>query len=80
MPFLMYNFVGVMRVSNINLGFFQRINTRKTIGQRIGGAAAGGNQVLPQASAEGVAMPVNPAGLTDAEYGHLWPRYHSSSL
>ena len=76
----MSNFLGVMRVSNINPCCFQRINTRITICQRRGGEAAGGNQVPPQAPAEGVAMSVNPAGLTDAEYGHLWPRYHSSSL
>ena len=31
------------------------------------GAAVGNNLVPPQAPAEGVAMPVNSAGLTDAE-------------
>ena len=67
MPFLMSNFLGVMRVSNINPCCFQKINTRRTIGQRRGGAAAGVNQVPPQAPAEGVAMPVNPAGLIDVE-------------
>ena len=42
------------------------MNTRRTIGQRRGGAAAEVNQVPPQASPEGMAMLVNPAGLTDA--------------
>ena len=44
-----------MSVSNINYYCFQR------------SAAAGGNQVPPQAPTEGVAILVNPAGLTDAE-------------
>ena len=43
------------------------MNTRRTIGQRRGGVAAGGKQVPPQAPAEGVAMPVNQDGLTNAE-------------
>ena len=43
------------------------MNTRRTIGQRRGGAAAWGNQVLPWAPVKGVAMPVNPVGLTDAK-------------
>ena len=67
MPFLMYYFLGVMSVSNINPCCFQRMNTRRTIGQMRGGADAGGNQVPPQAPTEGVAMPVNQAGLSDVE-------------
>ncbi|XP_069155274.1 uncharacterized protein [Solanum lycopersicum] len=43
------------------------MNTWRTKGRRTGAAAARGNQNPPQAPAEGVAMPVNPAGLTDAE-------------
>ena len=39
----------------------------RTIGQRRGVAAAGNNQVQPQAQAEGVAMRVYLARLTDAE-------------
>ena len=54
-----------MRVSNINPCCFQIIKTRRTIGQRRGGVAVGDNKVPPQAPAEGVAMPVNPAGLND---------------
>ena len=46
---------------------FRKINTRRTIGQRRVGAAVGDNQVPPQAAFEGVAMPVNLVGLTDAE-------------
>ena len=53
--------------SNINLSCVKRMNIRRNIVQRRRGAAAGNNQVPPQAPAEGVAMPVNPAGLTDAE-------------
>ena len=56
-----------MSVSNINPCCFHRLNTMRNIGQRRGGAAAGGNKVQSQDLAEGVAMPVNPAGLTDAE-------------
>ena len=56
-----------MNVSNINLVVFQRMNTWRNKGRRTGAAAARGNQNPPQAPAEGVAMPVNPAGLTDAE-------------
>ncbi|XP_027768271.1 uncharacterized protein LOC114074457 [Solanum pennellii] len=44
-----------------------RMNTWRTKGLRTGAAAARGNQNPPQAPAEGVVMPVNPAGLTDAE-------------
>ena len=56
-----------MNVSDINPCCFQRMNTWKTKGLRTGGAAARGNQNPPQAPAEGVAMQVNPTGLTDAE-------------
>ena len=56
-----------MNVSNINPCCFQRMNTRRTKVLRTGGAATRGNQHPPQAPAEGVAMPVNPARLTDAE-------------
>ena len=56
-----------MSVSNINPCCFQRMNTRRAIGQRKGGAVARDNQVPPQAPFEGVFMLVNPAGLTDAE-------------
>ena len=47
--------------------FFQRMNSRSDIGQKRGGAVAVGNQDPLQALSEGVAMLVNPAGLTDAE-------------
>ncbi|XP_069152666.1 uncharacterized protein [Solanum lycopersicum] len=43
------------------------MNTWRTKGLRTGAGAARGNQNPPQAPAEGVAMPVNPAGMTDAE-------------
>ena len=43
------------------------MNTWRTKGLRTGAAATRGNQNPPQAPAEGVAMPVNPAGLTDTE-------------
>ena len=66
MPFIISYFLVVMKVSNINTCCFQRMNIRRTVGQIRGGAAARGNQVPPQALAEGVAMPVNPVGLTDA--------------
>ena len=56
-----------MKVSNINPCCFQRMNTWRTKGLRTGAAAARGNQNPPQAPAEGVAMLVKPAGLTDAE-------------
>ena len=56
-----------MNVSNINPCCFQRMNTWRTKGLRTGAAAARGNQNPPQAPAEGVAMPVNAVGLTDAE-------------
>ena len=41
--------------------------TRGNAGRGRVGAAAGGNQLLPQAPAAGVAMPHNPAEVTDAE-------------
>ena len=47
--------------------FFQRMNSRIDIGQKRGGAVAVGNHDPLQALSEGVAMLVNPAGLTDAE-------------
>ena len=56
-----------MSVPKINSYYFERMNTRRNVGQRRGGAAAGGNQVPPQAPAEGVAMLVNPNGLTDVQ-------------
>ena len=56
-----------MSVSNINPCCFQRMNTWRTKGLRRVGATTRGNQNPPQAPAEGVAMLVNPAGLTDAE-------------
>ena len=43
------------------------MKTSRTIGQRRGVAAAGNNQIQPQAQAEGVAMRVYPARLTDVE-------------
>ena len=54
-------------MSNINPCFFQRMNTRRTLGQRRGGGAAGGNQVQPQDQNEGVDISVNPTRLTDTE-------------
>ena len=45
------------------------MNTWRSKGHRRGGAAARGNKNPPQAPTEGVAMPVYPAGLTDAEVG-----------
>ena len=56
-----------MNVSNINPCCFQRLNTWRTKGLRTGAPAARGNQNPPQAPVEGVAKPVNPARLTDAE-------------
>ena len=56
-----------MSVSNINSYYFERMNTRRNVGQRRRGAAAGGNQVPPHAPAEGMSMLVNPVGLTNAE-------------
>ncbi|XP_015087001.1 uncharacterized protein LOC107030123 [Solanum pennellii] len=43
------------------------MNTRRNVGQMRRGATAGDNQLAPQAPAEGVAMPINPSGLTYAE-------------
>ena len=56
-----------MNVSNINPCCFQRMNTWRTKGLRTGAATARCNKNPPQAPAEGVAMPVNPARLNDAE-------------
>ena len=56
-----------MSVSKINTCCYHRMKTKRTICQRRGGEDAGTNQVPPQSPAEGVAMPVNRAGLTDAE-------------
>ena len=56
-----------MILSNISPYFIQIMNTRRNVGQRRKGAAAGNNHVPPHASAEGVVMLVNPDGLTDAE-------------
>ena len=56
-----------MNVSNINPCCFQRMNTWRTKGLRTGAAATRGNQNPSLAPAEGVAIPVNPARLTDAE-------------
>ena len=56
-----------MSLYNINPCCFQRLNTRRTICHRRGGAATGDNQVPPQAPSEGVAMMVNPTWLTDVE-------------
>ena len=63
----MYDFLGVISVSNIDPCCFKRMNTRRKIGQKREGATVGGNQGPPKAPTEGVAMPVNPAGFTDAE-------------
>ena len=41
------------------------MNTRENAGGEIGGAAAGVNQVPPQAQAAGMKMPINPTGLTE---------------
>ena len=43
------------------------METRRNTGQGKGRAAAGGNQVPPQALADGVAIPLSQAGLTEAE-------------
>ena len=56
-----------MSLSNINPCCFQRMNTRRYICKRRGGAATRDNQFLPKAPTEGVAMQVNPTGLTDVE-------------
>ena len=63
----MFDFYDVMSVSNINPCCLQRMNSRRTIGHRRGVATVGDNQAPPQALAEGVALPVNQAGFTDAE-------------
>ena len=56
-----------MNMSDINPCCFQRRNSCRTNGLRTGAAAVRGNQNPSQALAEGVAMPVNPAGLTNVE-------------
>ena len=66
-PFLRSDFLGVMSVSNIIPCYFQRMNTRREIGQRRGGAADGENQVPPQAPPEIIDMLINPARLTVTE-------------
>ena len=43
------------------------MNSRRNAKGEIGGAAAGVNQVPPQAPAAGTEMHVNPTGLTDGE-------------
>ena len=43
------------------------MNTMRAIGQMRGVEVAGDNHVAPPAPAEGVVMPVNPAGLTYVE-------------
>ena len=63
----MSNFLGVMSVNNTNSYCLQRPNTRKFIGQRRGVAIAGDTQVPPHTPADGVAMLVSPAGLTDSK-------------
>ena len=55
-----------MSVSNINPYCFLNMFTRRNAGQRRGGAVGRGNQVPPQAPYEGVTMPNNPDGFTDA--------------
>ena len=76
----MSNFLGAMRVCNINPCYFHWMNTTRIIRQRRGGVADGDNKVPPLASVERVAMSVNPVGLTNVEYGHLWTKCHSSLL
>ena len=56
-----------MIVSNSNSYFFHKMNTRGNASHERVGPAAEGNHVPPQAPVEGVAKPVNPAGLTNAE-------------
>ena len=66
MPFLNVKFLDVISVSNINPCCFHKMNTRRNIGQRRGGAAVGGNQA-PQVPVKGVATPVKPVRLTYVE-------------
>ena len=63
----MFDFHHVMSVSNIIPFCLQRMMTSRFIGPRRGVAAVGDNQVPPQSLAEGVAIPVNPTGLTNVE-------------
>ena len=56
-----------MSVSNINSYYFERMNTRRNVGQRRRGVAARNNQVQPQALAEGVALQVNPDELNNED-------------
>ena len=67
LPFLKFDFRDVMSVSNINPCYLRRMNTRRTICHRRGVATAEDNQVPPHAPPKGVAMPVNPSRLNDAE-------------
>ena len=55
------------------------MNTRRNIGQKRGVAVVGDNQVPHQAPAKGVAILVNPAGLTDVEVRNLWTKWHRPS-
>ena len=43
------------------------MNSRRNAKGEIGGAAAGVNQVPPQAPGAGIEMPVDPTGFTDGE-------------
>ena len=43
------------------------MNTRRNAGGVIEGAAAGVNQVPPQAPGAGIEMPIDPTGFTDGE-------------
>ena len=56
-----------MIVSNSNSYFFHKMNTRGNASHERVGPAAEGNHVPPQAPVEGVAMPLKPAGLSNAE-------------
>ena len=62
----MYDFLVLLAYLISILFCFQKINTRGNAGWGRVGEAAGDNQVPPQAPTAGVAMPVNPAGLTDS--------------
>ena len=55
-----------MRVSNIIPLLFLENKYLENHWSERGGAAADDNQVPPQAPVEAMAMPVNPAGLTNA--------------
>ena len=55
------------------------MNSRRAFCQRRGVEAIGDNHVSFQAPAEGVAMPINLAGLTDAEVRAFWPRWNRAS-